>query len=434
MSRISARKEIGDAGSLDSVRQLVGMERPVSLRRLIEAYNSPVVLEEPLVTNVAIGGHQKVTLERTGAWRWDGHLRATGLFSYDTSLLTFVTGDNAPALVLNTHGRISGTNEPGDREFRWNQTGHNPLFRSAWPSLRTSRLEHNLQHDEDVLGGPLGDVWSFLFEAAAANAIFAGSGLVIALGTELVDAFDLEALSLPGIAGLAVAGGVLLVTGPYGLVPAIVAGAAVGMAVDAALDVHEIKQADYEYFNTIFGGQLPRDRSRIVLTNLLGAGGRAFVWPGPGNTIWVNVGAASEDPTGYMGNGEPVAEIPPNTRRAPGQLMAHELTHVWQIEHTDFVPSWMCAGLYNQVPTLFGEKGVYDYDTSAMNWSDYNDEQQGKIVEHWYAGSLTQTLDVPPRNTNPQSGYLPQAEYDEEDPRHNPYWRFIRDHIRAGVD
>ena len=74
------RSELNGGASLDAVRTLLAMPRPVSIKSLLVSWNEPVVLEEPLITSgdVALGGHHKVTLFRDGRWQYEGHFRATG--------------------------------------------------------------------------------------------------------------------------------------------------------------------------------------------------------------------------------------------------------------------------------------------------------------------------------------------------------------------
>jgi hypothetical protein len=71
-----------------------------------------------------------------------------------------------------------------------------------------------------------------------------------------------------------------------------------------------------------------------------------------------------------------------------GQVLIHELTHAWQIEHTDisdgFVPGLMCTGIYNQ--TVLGQ-AAYHYGRPGPPWSSFNMEAQAAIVDQWFAGT-----------------------------------------------
>ena len=72
--------------SCEAIRVLVDVPRPASMRAVLARYREPVVIDESLVTpdGVALGGHHRITLERHGSIRHEGHIRATGfpLFAY----------------------------------------------------------------------------------------------------------------------------------------------------------------------------------------------------------------------------------------------------------------------------------------------------------------------------------------------------------------
>ena len=96
--------------------------------------------------------------------------------------------------------------------------------------------------------------------------------------------------------------------------------------------------------------------------------------------------------------------------------------HAWQIAHSTFLPGTMCNGITNQLGTLGGDMSVYRYGPPGPRWDTFNIEQQCSIVDEWFAGN------------GDQSGFGAMREDPEEpgDPT-NPYFRYIRDNIRAGV-
>jgi hypothetical protein len=90
----------------------------------------------------------------------------------------------------------------------------------------------------------------------------------------------------------------------------------------------------------------------------------------------------------------------------PGQLFIHELTHAWQIAHqSSSFGGWITYGALTQV---FGTKNEPPH-TDA--WDSFNIEQQAIIVDHWYTRHY-------------QHGLA------HADALADPYFRFIRDHIR----
>jgi hypothetical protein len=81
-----------------------------------------------------------------------------------------------------------------------------------------------------------------------------------------------------------------------------------------------------------------------------------------------------------------------------------------------FLPGFVCSGIVNQVDYQFGDD-VYKYGPAGPGWSALNLEQQGAVVNGWYAGN-NDRLTV-------QSGYGPM------DTATNPYYMYIRDNIMA---
>ena len=96
---------------------------------------------------------------------------------------------------------------------------------------------------------------------------------------------------------------------------------------------------------------------------------------------YCNLGHAYDNPLGSY----------PQTYSAGGQELIHELTHAWQIAHSDFLPGLMCSGIVNQANYLFGDN-VYAYGQAGPDWSSFNLEQQGAIVNQWFGGNGTTVL------------------------------------------
>ena len=321
-----------------------------------------------------------------------------------------VIGVDGIVLTLAAHGEVSGSNRPfsGDRESPWSQDGSNGLIAANWAALRHARIEHDLQFDTNVFG-TAGDVLAFLGKAAVASTVAGAAGLVVLLGAEAVSALGVQGIALPGMVGVGVTGGVLFVFGPGALVPALVAGAGAGVAVELLVRQRPLTDEEFRFVDRVYAGKLPRDRIR--LTNLTGTQGRPFTMPAPGNAILVNLGDGFQDPIRYTGKGSGPLDV-----RAPGQLLVHELAHAWQIANSTFLPGTMCNGIVNQLGTLGGDMSIYHYGPAGPRWDSFNLEQQGSIVDEWFAGRGT------------QSRFAPMAEGPE-----NPYFQYIRDNVRTGV-
>jgi hypothetical protein len=410
---MNLRTQLGlGADSLEGIRSLVGINRPASVRDILSRYREPIIFDEPLVTadGVALGGHHKITLGRDGSFRHEGHMRATGFPSFNFGVRTVLDSGTGIPAVLSVSGRVHGTNETGDRVFAWDQSGTNPLVALHWVRMKAARARTEINHDADFFG-TVGDVLGFVGTLAVGGVVGGPAGVCIVLGVHSADLAGLdEPLGTGGLAGVGVAGGLLVVLGPGAIVPAIVAGAAAGVAVERAIKHRKLSDAERRFAEGVFGRTLPADR--VVLTNLLGLGRRAFTIPSIGEAILVNIGAGFEDPVGYAGFGDPES----SSEQAPGQLLIHELVHTWQIDSRTFLPGLMCQAIGAQLTTLGGDMSVYRYGAAGPAFSEFNPEQQGSIVDDWFGGS------------GAQRPFGVRVENDS-----NPYFRYIRDNVRQRV-
>ena len=177
-----------------------------------------------------------------------------------------------------------------------------------------------------------------------------------------------------GVAGIFVSGVTLFVGGPTALVPAVIAGVAVAEGVNALVKTRLLSTEERALAEMVFGNSLP-PFEKIILTNLGHPQGRAFVVPNAAGEALVNLGNAYDDPIRYT----------KASYREYGQLLIHELTHVWQIHHSSFLPGLICEGIITQVENEL-EEGVYNPGDGEKNWSNYNPEQQATIVDRWYRG------------------------------------------------
>jgi hypothetical protein len=427
MPDLSYRRLLGHAAeSFESVRVSVGLPRPASIRQMVGLYVRDVVFDEPIVTSpgVALGGRHNLTVRRDGSYRYKGHFRATGFPSFDVAILTTlgysipVPGSPNPAgaqVAFAAHGRVHGTNETGDREHRWDFQDSAPLLAAEWQGVRQSRLDRRLEFDTDWFG-PAGNVVGFLAQVVALGATFGTAGVAIVVAGEAADLLNLEQIVLPGIVGVIVAGGAAFVLGPSALLPAFVVGAAV---TAATVKQRRMTDAEKAFADTVFRGTLPHDR--ILLTNLVGLGDRPFTTPGPGGAILVNLGKGYDDPIRYTGKGGDQLGV-----NAPGQLLIHELTHAWQIGNESFTPEYYCRAVSTAVGTLGGDMSAYAYGPAGPSWGSFGTEQQGSIVDQWFAGNT----DPDPRSM--QRGF-PPTHSDDQGTGQNPYFRYIRDNIRTGI-
>jgi hypothetical protein len=422
---VSVRHTFGHgAGSLERTRARMGAQRPASVRALASAFVQDIVFDEPIVTDEPLGGHHRLTLRRDGSFRYEGHMRATGFPSFEVSILTTLgypidvppgTPTAAAQVAFAAHGECHGTNEPGDRDFRWDQQGALPILAAEWEGLRRCTLQRQVQFDTDFFG-VAGDALSFLAQTVLLGATFGAVGVAVILAGEAAG-IDQGQMVVPGTVGILAGAAGAFVFGPSMLIPAFIAGAAVAAA---AIKQRPMNGPERDFADRVFQGRVPYDR--VLLTNLTGIGGRPFTCPGPGGVIILNMGDGFDDPTTYRGDGDD------DDRNAPGQLLIHELVHAWQIANETFLPEYYCRAFATAAGTAGGDMSAYGYGPSGPSWGSFNTEQQASIVDDWFGGRDTPPLNKP----QPQRAFAPMSSVDVTEGG-NPYFRYIRDNVRPGI-
>jgi hypothetical protein len=105
----------------------------------------------------------------------------------------------------------------------------------------------------------------------------------------------------------------------------------------------------------------------------------------------------------------PVANIP---------LLLHELTHIWQIDHSVRTEVVVCEGLLQGLLDTVGED-VYSFEP-GLQWPDYGLEQQASIVEAWSRGATRLRAKVYDVSARPICALS------------SPVFRYINGNIRRG--
>lgn len=438
---------LGEAGSLEAVRSSFGAARPASLRAMAADFSSPVRFEGRIITaeGVAITGGYALELFRDGRLMFTGYTRATGWSTYGVSLALTVSyrpdpgaeRDSVLVLVLAEGGTAYGTNRAGDRTYDWRREERVPLVSAHWSAFRRARVAPRFEYRTDHFG-VIGDATALVAQLALMNATFGATGAGLVVAGRAASALDLEQFLLPGVVGVIVAAGAVFILGPGAAYPVFAAGAGAAAVVKGRLPRHlhpHERTAVHDVFGWGSGGQGNLDLDNVLLTPFLGVGSRPFVVPVPGGPIYVNIGEAYDDPLGYEGKGPesskdlrkrrdeadlfrsghpgvavPRELLPP--RRA-GQLLMHEMTHVWQIQKTSFTPALFCRLWGTALTTLDEESQQRAYSTGAPGrpFSDYGPEAQGSIVDGWYAGA---------------DGFAARSE-------ESPWFPYIAGPIRQGV-
>lgn len=410
--------------SLHDAGAEMGVPSPMSLQEIIRRYDADVTFSQQIVTGTALGGSHSITISRDGSYTYSGNLRASGWATFTVSVYGLLgypmpmSGGAPPAantLVFSARGVAHGSNKKGDRSFHWSQSGQNEFIAAYWHGFRTATLDRRLTYDTNLLGA-IADINGFFGELYAFGAALGPTGVAIALAGDAASALNLDQLTLPGLTGVAIVAGAAYLLAPGLMIPVFIAGAALSPVL---IKQSRLNASERAFADRVFKGTIPYDR--VIKTNLTGPGGRGLTCPGPGDVIFLNIGLAFDDPTAYPGWGHD------GYVSAPGQLFIHELTHVWQIVNDSFTPMLFCeslgSGLFADLSKV-SKDSVYRYGAAGGPWGDFWPEQQASIVCEWFAGFSDPTT----ADRHRQKQYPPMLESDE-----NPYYRYIRDNIRASV-
>jgi len=347
-----------------------------------------------------LGGWVHLGIEDSGNYRIHFHMHSSSIAgNFDYYLRAYLSAPDCPTFVFAHRGHVSGVND----EDLLIEKGYHPLLASYAAPLKQQGTFRVAK--EYGWGGPVGLGLKLL---SGAGEVASSLGTLVASTPEAIEGF-LSSLG-PGATFGVLGGAVVFVAGtalggPAGsvLIQSWIAGVAVGAATNALIKSRPLSAEEAALCRRVFGRTLPVER--VLLTNLSGQNGRAFVAPGVDGKIYCNLGEAYGNPLRYTNN----------AYRTPGQVFVHELTHAWQIVHTTFVPGLVCEGILNQAKNTI-QGNLYNPGLSGADWSRYNLEQQGSIVDRWFAGQRGGDL----------SAHRPM---DSE----HPYYRYLRDSILGGA-
>ncbi|MEO9264737.1 MAG: hypothetical protein ABI282_11660 [Candidatus Baltobacteraceae bacterium] len=359
----------------------LGLEPPFSARQLdaqLSAIPTSKSFSQQIVTpsGTPLGGSVTLTVNCDGTYSVEFTMHSSSILaSFDFQLRAYLTGPGLPVFFFYHSGHVSPTGTDDTHP----EPGSNPLIEMYWNTIVSSgtfAVAHDYQWS-----GVLGGVASLVDDLLNVSAAVAGSaiGAVIGLTSEALGWLNLN-LGPGGTIGI-IAGVAVFVVGAIAgvgvgeaLILGVVAGVAAGAVTNALIQSRPMNAAEIQLAQKVFGATLPYER--VMLTNLCGLGGRAFTAPGIDGKIYCNLGS------GYNNTLGPA----PRAYPANGELMIHELTHAWQVANNSFLPGFVCSGIVNQTTNTFGDN-VYAYGAAGPPWSSFNLEQQGQIVNQWFAGS-----------------------------------------------
>ena len=348
----------------------------------------PFVFTTQLISGglAALGGWATVTIYPDGTVRWQGHAHDSGADGYDFSISAVVTTPFGHSVAVAHSGHVGGTFTSGSRDHDWDETYPNQVSAFAL-EFAFGELHTNLQYTSDFLNALESLVdWAIKFTIGS----IAGpeAGFVVFLGVELGSLISTGSL----VPGARIVEGVLWMAGPANTLFAIAA-AGIGSIGSKTRD---ITQEWYDWANAqVYLGSLP-PRDKLVLSDTIGPGNRAFTFPRFDGKIVINMGSAGfDDPRNY-----PTGVY--------GQTFIHELLHTCQIQYTKMSLSLLAAALAAKVCEVTGGH-PYDYPAAGFDYTGMGLEQQAQIVSDWYAGNVPAGTNqsTTPRDTNsPYFGYI----------------------------
>jgi len=361
----------------------------------------PLIFTAPIVTGglAALGGSVTVTINLDGSVRWQGHAHDSGADGYDFGITALIRPSSGPAIALAHTGSVGGTFTSGSRDHDWDETSPPRVdISSSFSAYNGAPFETHLEYDSDI-GSAFESLVSWIIKFGVGTVFGAGVGVVVFVGVEIGSLISTGSL----VPGARVLEGVLWMAGPGNTLLAIVAE---GIA-SLGSRTREITPEEYDWANNgVFLNSLP-PRDRLVLTDTIGAGNRAFTFPRYDGKITLNMGdAAFNDPRNYPG-------------KKYGQTFIHELVHACQIQHTSIDITLLADAFASKVCEATGGN-PYTYGAAGPAYSDFNLEQQAQIVSDWFGRYFTQT--TPTENYGLSSASA----------INDPYFRYINENLRTG--
>jgi len=218
-------------GSLNvsQVAGFMGMDQPTSIRELlarIDRMPPSITLTQNVVTGAALGGTVTLTIDRDGGYTFSGWMEASGIPSYQFTVIASVCSDAGVTVASLHSGRVYGFDTPGNRNDSWSETGTDAdlakLMRNTWPL--TSHGALTVTYSEELAGtlGTAVDILKDLAEFVVGAATLGSSvACCLLIGSELHNA-GIDLPGLGGIVGLTIVAGAVYIYGPFAVVPATI--------------------------------------------------------------------------------------------------------------------------------------------------------------------------------------------------------------------
>jgi hypothetical protein len=363
-------------------------------------------------TDKPVKGNVRVTIWDDGSYLVKGHMHGSGFDPYDfivnvTIPVDFAdpTYDDFVAHTAYKAGHVDGWEPFGDEErsFDWVDVGDSYEVGAFFKTLQAggslplvlSKAVKNVG-----IGGALqsliDDVIGTHLLTDVVNTVGGTLVMAVAIGREMEHLFGVD-LGDNGWLGFSIltlanqqwlvipAANVILPTLPFFEDPAIVGKA------------RPMSPEEWSWAVAIFGDTLPLPDD-IIITNLKDLRDKPFSST-DGERYLVHMGnQAFDSPT------TDVDTAPGGGSTAPGELFVHELTHVWDASHSGLL--WEAEAAVAQIDRPDSPPA------SDREWTKLGIEDKAMAVAHWYR--------------------LYHLNLNSADAQNDPYYHYIRDHIRTG--
>jgi len=358
-----------------------------------------------------IGGRVEVWVRANGTYTVKFHVHNSGAVGVSFMVRATVVLPCGIAITEAFSGRVDADPRNADltvdrREDLIRYTWSTNNF-GGWPSR-----EHGWVDVDTEFTGVFGVVTDVLAAIGAVFTKVVGTAVGVVLGLSHALGNLVGALGMSGVFGV-VAGAIVMVLPGGSLLMATVAGIGVAVTseiIRALVKDRAVTAAEKARLKDVFHDSVDFDDVRV--TNFAGIGGRPFTNPGVDGRTYLNMGDIYQED--YTVNSDRL------------YTFVHEMTHAWQIQHAAFLPGAICSGIYNQANHSLASDHVYVVGPPSTPWRDFNLEQQASVVEEWFRGE--ETLEW--RNAMLGQQVVDRPAMSDTD----PYFHYIRDHVRPGVN
>jgi uncharacterized protein with LGFP repeats len=300
-------------------------------------------------------GDVTVVADSSGRVRLDGRTESGWPADFSYVVQTMVKSTTNDVVVLPHKGSLLAVTQADHTSFSDDLTFQ--FVKDGFPAFSRGSLRVDHHHRNEVLEF-LDDVLNGVIKFAVGSiALDANTGLVLLGAAELY-----SALKGGGLAGGGrIASGMMWLAGPNGIVYGLAADAIARLATsDDPLGADE-----YEIAQAVFKGTLPH-REDIRISDGIGTGGDAFTFPRWDGKLVISLGDDADDPMSATDE----------RCKVPGQLLIHELTHVWHYHNNPALLRYVADRMKDR---------EHPGSNPRRQWKSYSQEQKSVIVDEWYA-------------------------------------------------